>query len=76
MINFINANKFCCDDISLIENYKLAINDDTQTWHCHHRKETDLRLTRDELVEQGKYFNVPANELIFLTHTQSIQKYI
>ena len=30
--------------------------------------ETDLRLSRDELVEQGKYFNVPASELIFLTH--------
>ena len=31
------ARKFCCEDISLIENYALAVADTTQTWDCHHR---------------------------------------
>ena len=70
MINSINANNFCCEDISLIENYKLANNDTTQTWDLHHRLETDLGLSRDELKEQNRYFNVPASELIFLTHSE------
>lgn len=34
-------NILCCEDPSLIENYELAINDDTQIWDCHHRLEID-----------------------------------
>lgn len=69
MINFRSANRFCCEDIRLIENYEDAVND-PEIWDCHHRLESDLGLTRDELIEQGKYFKVPANELIFLTHAE------
>ena len=58
---------YCCDDISQIENYDKAINDKTQTWHCHHRLEIDLNLTAQELIDKGLYFNRPANELILLT---------
>ena len=64
--------KICCDDISLIENYDKAINDDTQTWHCHHRRETDENKTVQQLKDEGLYFNRPANELIFLTRKEHI----
>lgn len=67
MICIGSAKKFCLEDISLIENYEKAINDDTQTWHCHHRKETDNGYSRDDLKEMGLYYNRPASELIFLT---------
>lgn len=65
MINEYNAKEFCREDISLIENYDRAIADTTQTWHCHHRRESIY--TRDGLKEIGEYFHRPACELIFLT---------
>ena len=69
MINEYYAKSFCCEDISLIENYELAINDPTQTWHCHHRGEILPcgRFSRDDLKKFGLYFNRQAAELIFLT---------
>lgn len=73
MINFKCANKYCRDDISLIENYKLALNDTSQTWDIHHRLESDLGLSADELMKQNRYLNVPANELIFLTHSDHMK---
>lgn len=72
MINVRNAKNFCCEDISLIENYEKAINDVTQTWDCHHRKETDEGLSVKQLKELGLYFNRPTNELIFLTSSEHI----
>ena len=65
MINIYAAQGYCKDDISLIENYDKAIADDTQTWHCHHRRETIY--SRSGLIEIGEYYNRPACELIFLT---------
>ena len=35
-----SVKKYCCEDISLIENYIEAVSDDSQVWHCHHRLET------------------------------------
>lgn len=67
MINIIGVKKFCCDDISLIENYEKAIQDKEQTWHCHHRFETDKNLNSKELKERNLYFHRPSSELIFLT---------
>lgn len=32
MINTAQANKYCKEDISLIEKYQIAVNDNTQTW--------------------------------------------
>ncbi len=64
------VEKYCCEDISLIENYELAISDQTQYWECHHRKETDEGLSANELIEMGLYFNRPASELIFLTKSE------
>ena len=65
MINLKNVKNFCKDDFSLIENYDKAIADNTQTWECHHRRETVL--SRKDLIEIGEYYNRPACELIFLT---------
>ena len=65
MINEYYAKKICCEDLSLIENYELAINDTTQTWECHHRRGTIY--SGKDLKEIGKYYNRPAAELIFLT---------
>lgn len=63
------AKKYCCEDLSNIENYETAINDTTQTWHCHHRGEILPcgRFSADDLNKFGLYFNRPAAELIFLT---------
>ena len=65
MISENQVKKYCREDISLIENYDKAINDKTQTWDCHHRKESQYSV--DELVYIGEYYNRPACELIFLT---------
>lgn len=73
-------NKYCCEDISLIENYNNAITDKTQSWDCHHRLEThnsdgELRLeslTVEELKALNMYYNRPASELIFLTSSEHI----
>ena len=65
MISKKIAKRYCKDDISLIENYDKAIADDTQTWQCHHRRETIY--SAKELIDIGEYYNRPACELIFLT---------
>ena len=72
MINEKYAKNFCCEDISLIENYDKAIADMTQTWHCHHRGEILPcgRFSVDDLKKFGLYYKRPAAELIFLTHSE------
>ena len=65
MISENQVKKYCREDISLIENYDKAIADNTQTWDCHHRKES--QYSAGELVDIGEYYNMPACELIFLT---------
>ena len=62
------AIKYCKNDISLIENYDKAIADETQVWHCHHRRETIF--SKSDLIEIGEYYNRPACELIFLTKSE------
>lgn len=73
--NFLNnmiceetAKNYCCEDLSLIENYDKAIADTTQTWCCHHRGEILPcgRFSRDDLKKFGLYFYRPASELIFM----------
>lgn len=71
MINEYYAKKYCCEDLSLIENYELAINDTTQMWECHHRRES-IYSSKD-LIEIGEYWKRPAAELIFLTHSEHQQ---
>ena len=68
MINEYCAKKFCCEDLSLIENYALAIADVTQTWCCHHI--LGEQYSKKYLKENGLYENRPANELRFMTHAE------
>lgn len=68
MISKQTIKKFCCEDPSLIENYDKAINDTTQIWHCHHKRENIY--TRKELIQRNEYFKRPASELIFLTNSE------
>lgn len=65
MINEKCAKKFCCEDLSLIENYELAIADNTQTWVCHHI--LGEKFSRKYLIDNNLYKNRPACELRFLT---------
>ena len=72
MINEYYAKKFCCEDLSLIENYDKAISNTTQTWDCHHRGEILPcgRFSVSDLKKFELYFNRPASELIFLTRSE------
>ena len=71
MINENHAKSFCREDLSLIENYDKAIADTTQTWHCHHRRESIY--SKNDLIEIREYYNRPACELIFLTPFEHIR---
>ena len=66
-----NIKKICKDDITKIENYELAIADNTQVWDCHHRLELTLdgeyAHSKEELMRLGMYYHRPFFELIFLT---------
>lgn len=76
MISVRHASEFCCEDLSNIENYDKAVKDE-RLWDCHHRDEIKVlpsgikvcRTTQD-LKDNGRYFNCPANELIFILHTE------
>lgn len=67
MINKKQAEKFCSEQVELIENYEKAMSDTTQTWHCHHIWETMLDYSKQELIEIDEYYGIPACNLIFLT---------
>ena len=75
MINIQNVSYFCCEDISLIENYDKAINDTTQVWDCHHKLEIrdNKSYSKKEMMNQGLYYNRPANELMFLTRSEHMK---
>lgn len=73
MINSYNAKLYCCEDISLIENYQEAITDQKRMWEIHHRRECDSEgrtlFTKKQLIEMNLYENRPASELIFVTRS-------
>ena len=71
MINEYNAKQYCSEDLSLIENYDIAVADTTKTWDCHHRGEILPcgRFSQDDLKKFGLYYKRPTSELIFLTPT-------
>lgn len=58
-------NNCYCRHLELIENYDLAIADETQIWECHHRFEA--LFTKQELIKYNWYYDVEPNCLIFLT---------
>ena len=71
MIGKQTIKKYCCEDISLIENFDIAVNSPDK-WDCHHRKEIENGriISVKELKEQGLYYNRPAEELIFLSKAE------
>ena len=73
MINCEGTKQYCCEDISKIENFELASSDETQMWDIHHRNEITENKTRKDLIADGKYYNVPASELIFLTRSEHMK---
>ena len=70
MINERQAKKYCKEDLSKIKNYEEAVNDTTQTWHCHHMTETWWNCTAKDLIDNECYYNRKACELIFLTRAE------
>lgn len=74
MINERTAKRYC-KDFTKIENYEKAIADTTQTWQCHHRLELEITggvcdVTAKDLTDWNLYYDRPAEELIFLTHSE------
>src|SRR5574344_1252507 len=75
---FHKRQHYCCEEISQIENYELAKADNFVDWDIHHRLETHssdgerrlVDLTADELKVLDMYYNRPASELIFMTHSE------
>ena len=74
-------NECLCRRPELIENYAQAVLDTTQIWECHHRREThylergkwirrEQEISKEQLIDEGVYFDVPPEELIFLTHEE------
>ena len=69
-----NFNKYCSEEISLVENYDKAKADNFKGWVIHHRLEThNLDGTRrktdlsvEDLIALDMYLCRPANELIFM----------
>ena len=61
-----------CKEYWKIENYQEAVNDRTQTWHCHHRHEIDWALTKEDLILIGRYYDVHYSELVFLTQKDHV----
>ena len=66
-----SVKSFCCEDISLIENYDKGINSN-EMWDCHHKLEIELNKSVKELKDLNLYLNRPANELIFLTRKEHV----
>ena len=67
-----------CKDYENIENYDKAKADNFKNWDCHHRLETHtsdgerrlVDITKKELIALGMYYNRPAEELIFMKHSE------
>lgn len=71
MIHLGCVKSYCNGDYTKIENYDKAINDNSQTWVCHHRLEispfSGKHITPARLKELDMYFHRNSEELIFLT---------
>lgn len=78
MINDRYPKMFCSEPLSKIENYDDAVSDDTCTWDCHHKLEIvgNREVSVEELKREGKYYNRPANELIFMKHNEHMSLHL
>lgn len=64
-----------CKTYWLIENYQEAVNDTTQKWVCHHRREVQDGFCiwkADELIKIGQYYHLEPNELIFMKKSEHL----
>ena len=69
----ISVYTYCIEDPSKIENYESAKADNFKGWVCHHKLETKCpayRPSRNDLIEWNLYFHRPAEELIFMRHSE------
>lgn len=76
----IVARRFCCEPLENVENYHEAVSDPTTVWTLHHRDEIRtlpsgmvVRRSMRELMEMGRYYDCPANELIFMRTSDHIK---
>ena len=72
MISKYYCNQYCCEDISMIEGYEVAISS-PKRYDLHHKLELIatggvVNATKQDLKDWGLYYNRPADELIFLPH--------
>lgn len=63
MISVKQAKKYCCEDISLIENYNEAVNSG-ENWSCHHK--LGLFFSTQWLIDNGFYYDQRAEMLVFM----------
>ena len=70
-----NWDKFCSEPIDKIEHYEEALAEDFAGWCIHHRLEIQesKRVSRQELKDQGLYYDRPANELVFMTNGEHMK---
>ena len=64
-----------CKTYWLIENYQEAVNDSTELWVIHHRREVQDGFCiwkREELVKIGQYYHLEPNELIFMKKSEHV----
>lgn len=69
-----------CKDIESVKNYDKAKADNFKNWHCHHILETHnsdgerrlVDISHDELKALGMYYNVPAEQLIFMSSSEHL----
>ena len=67
MINLRTVIQYC-KNYTQIENYKEAVNDDTQTWICHHI--LGEILTSEQLKTHNFYYDIPPCMLKFVTKSE------
>lgn len=73
------TKEFCREPLSNVENYDVAVSS-PDMYELHHRDEIkilpsgiEVRRSRKEMKENGRYYQCPANELIFLPQTEHKQ---
>ncbi|MCF0114698.1 MAG: hypothetical protein HUJ56_05040 [Erysipelotrichaceae bacterium] len=60
-----------CKNLEEVENYDLAVADNSQIWHCHHRLE--CCFTMEFLKKMNLYYNQEPDALIFLTKSEHMK---
>lgn len=71
MINKIDKRlRKVCATYEQVENYDKAIADKENKWHLHHRRETDEMKSKQQLIDEGRYYDLEPEELIFLIESE------